>query len=106
MTDISREAIEGIFSWNVCGDDPTVSGLILALRTALDAAEARPTVAEAAEYILDGMAIDGPDYVLPDDDNLLCAANVAWVRDTLERLATALRAIAGGDAPQIGRDDA
>ena len=53
---------------------------------------------EAAEYILDGMAINGPDYTLDPDDDYLDAANSKWVKDTISRLAAALAA-----APQPAR---
>lgn len=47
---------------------------------------------EAAEYILDGMGIDGPDYTVDPDDDFLEAANSQWVKETLTRLAAALAA--------------
>ena len=47
---------------------------------------------EAAEYILDGMGIDGPDYTVDPDDEYLDAANSKWVKETLSRLAAALAA--------------
>ena len=50
------------------------------------------TLREAAEYILDGMGIDGPDYTVDPDDEYLDAANSKWVKETLSRLAAALAA--------------
>lgn len=47
---------------------------------------------EAAEYILDGMGIDGPDYTVDPDDEYLDAANSKWVKETLSRLAAGLAA--------------
>lgn len=48
-------------------------------------------VYEAAEYILDGMGIDAPDYVIDPDDDFLDAAVSDWVTDTLTRLAAAMK---------------
>lgn len=45
----------------------------------------------AADYILDGMGIDAPDYEIDPDDDFLDAANSDWVRDVLTRLAAALK---------------
>ena len=45
----------------------------------------------AADYILDGMGIDAPDYEIDPDDDFLDAANSEWVRDVLTRLAAALK---------------
>ena len=45
----------------------------------------------AVDYILDGMGIHYPDYEIDPDDDFLDAANSKWVRDTLTRLAEALR---------------
>ena len=45
----------------------------------------------AADYILDGMGIDAPNYEIDADDDFLDAANSKWVRDTLTRLAEAMR---------------
>ena len=57
-----------------------------------DAAEAKVAKLEAAaDYILDGMGIDAPDYEIDPDDDFLDAANSEWVRDVLTRLAAALR---------------
>lgn len=50
---------------------------------------------EAIDYILDGMAIDAPDYEIDPDDDFLDAANSDWVRDVLTRLAAALRGEGG-----------
>jgi hypothetical protein len=47
------------------------------------------------DYILDGMDISYPDYEIDPEDDFLDAANSAWARDTLTRLAAALRALAG-----------
>lgn len=44
----------------------------------------------AADYILDGMGIDAPDYEIDPDDDFLDAANSDWVRDVLTRLAATL----------------
>ena len=117
MTDISREACENATDVMHYEADRM---LVLALRAALDAAHAREQQAHdravaltfandvlqakldaaeaekgravnAAEYILDGMGIDGPEYVIAPRDEYLEAANSAWVRDTLERLAAATR---------------
>ena len=52
---------------------------------------------DAIDYILDGMGIYEPDYIIDPDDDFLDAANSEWVRDTLERLASAL--IRKGDQP-------
>ena len=65
--------------------------LLTAAEAERDAALARvERLRGAAEYILDGMGIDGPDYTIPPDDDLLDASNGPWVRDTLTRLAAAL----------------
>lgn len=48
---------------------------------------------EAADYILDGMGIDAPDYEIDPDDDFLDAANSEWARDVLTRLAAALRGL-------------
>ena len=48
-------------------------------------------VYEAAEYILDGMAIDYPDYDIDPEDDFHDAANSEWVKDTLTRLAVAMK---------------
>ena len=57
-----------------------------------EAAEAKVArLVEAADYILDGMAIDAPDYEIDPDDDFLDAANSDWVRDVLTRLAAALK---------------
>lgn len=62
------------------------------LNAALAAAEAKVAKLEAAaDYILDGMGIDAPDYEIDPDDDFLDAANSEWVRDVLTRLAAALR---------------
>lgn len=61
------------------------------------------TLREAAEYILDGMGIDGPDYTVDPDDEYLDAANSKWVKETLSRLAAALAAAPQPDV--IGRAD-
>lgn len=45
----------------------------------------------AIDYILDGMAIDAPDYEIDPDDDFLDAANSDWVRDVLTRLAAAIK---------------
>lgn len=45
----------------------------------------------AMDYILDGMGIAEPDYDIDPDDDFLDAANSDWVRDTLTRLAAALK---------------
>ena len=58
---------------------------ILTLRTERD------RLREAMDYILDGMGIAEPDYVIDPDDDFLDAANSEWVRDTLTRLAAALK---------------
>jgi hypothetical protein len=59
---------------------------------ALRKAEARAERLEAAiDYILDGMAIDAPDYEIDPDDDFLDAANSDWVRDVLTRLAAAMK---------------
>lgn len=57
---------------------------------------------DAVEYILDGMAIDGPDYKIDPEDDFLDVANTHWVRDTLTRLATALAAF---DTTTGGKDE-
>lgn len=65
---------------------------IIDLMAERDRVEARAERLEAAiDYILDGMAIDAPDYEIDPDDNFLDAANSDWVRDVLTRLAAALR---------------
>ena len=57
-----------------------------------EAAEAKVArLVEAADYILDGMAIDAPDYEIDPDDDFLDAANSDWVRDVLTRLAAAMK---------------
>ena len=54
--------------------------------------EAKVARLEAAiDYILDGMAIDAPDYEIDPDDDFLDAANSDWVRDVLMRLAAAMK---------------
>ena len=45
----------------------------------------------AADYILDGMGIDAPDYEIDPDDDFLDAASSDWVRDVLTRLAAAMK---------------
>lgn len=45
----------------------------------------------AIDYILDGMAIDAPDYEIDPDYDFLDAANSDWVRDVLTRLAAAMK---------------
>ena len=45
----------------------------------------------AVDYILDGMGIHYPDYEIDAEDDFLDAANSKWVRDTLTRLAEAMR---------------
>ena len=67
-------------------------GFIEEARDERDRAEARAERLEAAiDYILDGMAIDAPDYEIDPDDDFLEAANSDWVRDVLTRLAAALK---------------
>lgn len=39
------------------------------------------------------MGISYPDYEIDPDEDYLDAANAEWVKDTLNRLAAALRAI-------------
>ena len=57
-----------------------------------EAAEAKVArLVEAIDYILDGMAIDAPDYEIDPDDDFLDAANSDWVRDVLTRLAAAMK---------------
>ena len=51
----------------------------------------RDRLREAIDYILDGMGIADPDYDIDPDDDFLDAANSEWVRDTLTRLAAALK---------------
>ena len=51
----------------------------------------RDRLREAMDYILDGMGIAEPDYDIDPDDDFLDAANSEWVRDTLTRLAAALK---------------
>lgn len=46
---------------------------------------------EAIDYILDGMAIDAPDYEIDPDNDFLDAVNSDWVRDVLTRLAAAMK---------------
>lgn len=61
------------------------------LRRELTAAEAKvEKLRGAAEYILDGMGIDGPEYVIDPEDEYEDAANSAWVKDVLTRLSAAL----------------
>ena len=48
---------------------------------------------DAVDYIVDGMGISYPDYEIDPDEDYLDAANAEWVKDTLNRLAAALRAI-------------
>lgn len=58
----------------------------------LDAEETRADRLDlAVEYILDGMGISYPDYEIDAEDDFLDAANSKWVRDTLTRLAEAMR---------------
>lgn len=58
----------------------------------LDAEETRADRPDlAVEYILDGMGIHYPDYEIDAEDDFLDAANSKWVRDTLTRLAEAMR---------------
>ena len=58
----------------------------------LDAEETRADRLDlAVEYILDGMGIHYPDYEIDAEDDFLDAANSKWVRDTLTRLAEAMR---------------
>lgn len=58
----------------------------------LDAEETRANRLDlAVEYILDGMGIHYPDYEIDADDDFLDAANSKWVRDTLTRLAEAMK---------------
>ena len=45
---------------------------------------------DAIDYILDGMGIYEPDYVIDPEDDFLDVANSKWIRDTLEQLAAAL----------------
>jgi hypothetical protein len=67
----------------------------IAARKRADEAEAelsrKNAVYDAAEYILDGMGIDAPDYVIDPDDDFLDAAVSDWVTDTLTRLAAAMK---------------
>ena len=61
----------------------------------LEAAMQLPEVlalVEAAEYIVDGMGIDGPEYKMDPNDEYADAANSTWVCDTLTRLCTAMSA--------------
>lgn len=62
--------------------------LMLARAEKAEADNAR--LREAIDYILDGMGIYEPDYVIDPEDDFLDVANSKWVRDTLERLAAAL----------------
>jgi len=56
-----------------------------------DAALARVVALEAAiEYILDGMGIDGPDYLIDPDEDYMDAVNSESVRDVMVRLSAAL----------------
>ena len=62
------------------------------LKKRVEKAEAeRDRLQEAMDYILDGMGIAEPDYDIDPDDDFLDAANSEWVRDTLTRLAAALK---------------
>lgn len=59
--------------------------------TAFDLKENVERLEAAIDYILDGMAINAPDYEIDPDDDFLDAANSDWVRDVLTRLAAALK---------------
>lgn len=80
----------------------SVSSLLLSVqkdciaeRKRADEAEAelarKNAVYDAAEYILDGMGISSPDYLIDPEDDFLDAANSEWVTDTLTRLADAMK---------------
>ena len=80
-----------VYRTNDCVGAYAHADLLTAAEAERDAALARvERLRGAAEYILDGMGIDGPDYTIPPDDDLLDASNGPWVRDTLTRLAAAL----------------
>lgn len=58
----------------------------------MQAAEAENArLQEAADYILDGMAISAPEYEIDPDDDFLDGANSEWVRDVLTRLSNAMK---------------
>lgn len=92
MTDISREAVERLVrdTWDASSSSHVrcAERALLALRAALDAAEARPTVAEAARVPEIAELIRAATAIFSDDGDY-----VQQVSD----LGFALRAIAGGD---------
>jgi hypothetical protein len=58
----------------------------------IEAAEAENArLREVADYILDGMAINAPEYEIDPDDDFLDGANSAWVCVVLTRLSNAMK---------------
>jgi hypothetical protein len=62
------------------------------LENKIEAAEAENArLREVADYILDGMAINAPEYEIDPDDDFLDGANSEWVCDVLTRLSNAMK---------------
>lgn len=74
-----------VSNMQMLGDIAVAMGRIEALTAERD------RLLKAMDYILDGMGIAEPDYDIDPDDDFLDAANSEWVRDTLTRLAAALK---------------
>ena len=91
LAGISKAAVEREAAMMEASSNFIWARKLRALRAALDKAEAdNARLRDAIDYILDGMGIYEPDYIIDPDDDFLDAANSEWVRDTLERLASAL----------------
>ena len=86
---IEQLTAERDHAWEMAAKADTQMGQSLADN--LQAKAERDRLREAIDYILDGMGIADPDYDIDPDDDFLDAANSEWVRDTLTRLAAALK---------------